>query len=596
MSLGSRRHLRAGSFCAGLLGCFACCLAAFAVPAWWRAGRPRTMHRSYAEVELLSQLAVVLMPTEPIGELFRDFPVEPSEVWGARWLCPDITAHGVLKRVGAAFFVEYDGHPCHYAAEGLRADKRKTRALLKHSPLGSRVLRIGHVRRCSGGIQNSTEATVDVWRRGHRHSLSKAVNQAVCAVAREFAGDLQPDVLERLQATLRMGDRESSPSSYNVDEFVRQARLTSNVESQKADMYALFKTELGLSKSRMEALADKFPRIWGVNIHSNLKPAVAWLEDVGLSRAQVAKVVAGFPAVLGLSIEGNLRPTVAWLEDVGLSPAQVAKVVAAKPQVLGYSIEGNLRPTVAWLEDVGLSPAQVAKVVAGFPAVLGYSIEDNLRPTVAWLEDVGLSPAQVAKVVAAQPQVLGLSIEGNLRPTVAWLEDVGLSPAQVAKVVAGFPAVLGLSIEGNLRPTVAWLEDVGLSRAQVAKVVAGFPAVLGYSIEGNLRPTVAWLEDVGLSRAEVAKVVAIFPSVLGLSIERNLSRKVAHLLRYFSSQQICSMLVYHPPILGYSYSRLHYRVGRLEQCDCLAKLAQVMSFTDARFDLRFNDPKAEHHS
>ena len=75
-----------------------------------------------------------------------------------------------------------------------------------------------------------------------------------------------------------------------------------------------------------------------------------------------------FPPVLGCSIEGNLKPTVAWLEDVGLSRQQVAKVVAGFPAVLGYSIDGNLKTTVAWLEDVGLSRQQVAKVVAGFPS------------------------------------------------------------------------------------------------------------------------------------------------------------------------------------------------------------------------------------
>eukprot|EP00439_Symbiodinium_sp_Y106_P008819 s8097_g1.t1 len=52
-------------------------------PPWWRKGRPRTVHRSYAEVELLSRVAELLMPGEAIGELFRDFPVEPSDAWGA---------------------------------------------------------------------------------------------------------------------------------------------------------------------------------------------------------------------------------------------------------------------------------------------------------------------------------------------------------------------------------------------------------------------------------------------------------------------------------------------------------------------------------
>ena len=556
-----------------------------APPLWWRQGRPRTTHRSFAEVELLSRLAELLMPREPIGELFRDFPVEPSEAWGSRWLCPDIAAFGVLKQKDAALFVEYDGYYWHRDAQGKQRDERKTEALLAYAPEGSVVLRIGHAPQSLRRKQTSTamEAMVDVWRAGHVPSLMTSLHQATESLLVSLDDALAHEVRERLSSECA----EPQPDFNKSRMFVSQAVLTRDVETKKANMRVVLEGELQLSRATIKSLESKFPRIWGVSIEANLKPTVSWLEGVGLSRKQVAKVVAGFPAVLGCSIDGNLKPTVAWLEDVGLSRVQVAKVVAGCPQVLGCNINGNLKPTVAWLECVGLSRNQVAKVIAVFPAVLAYSIDGNLKPTVAWLEGVGLSQEQVAKAVARHPQVLGCSIDGNLKPTVVWLEGVGLSRTQVAKVVAGFPAVLGYSIDGKLKPTVAWLEDVGLSRKQVAKVIAGQPSTLGCSIDGNLKPKVAWLEGVGLSRPQVAKLVAGFPAVLGYSIANNLSRKHLLLQRFFSEVDICSMIVYLPQMLGLRYARLFRRLQVLQEHGCLYKLARVMALTDAKFARRF---------
>ena len=145
-----------------LLGCFALGLAACGPP-WWRKGRPRTVHRSYAEVELLSRLAELLMPGEAIGECFRDFPVEPSKAWGSRRLCPDVTAFGVLKDEDAALFIEYDGYHGHYDAGGRAGDERKTKALIDYAPPGSCILRIGHTARDLKRTKNSREVVVDTW-------------------------------------------------------------------------------------------------------------------------------------------------------------------------------------------------------------------------------------------------------------------------------------------------------------------------------------------------------------------------------------------------------------------------------------------------
>ena len=339
-----------------------------APPLWWRKGRPRTTHRSFAEVELLSRLAELLMPGEPIKELFRDFPVEPSDAWGSRWLCPDIAAFRVLKQKDAALFVEYDGCHWHRDAQAKQRDERKTEALLAYAPEGSVVLRIGHVTQSLRRKQSSRamEAVVDVWRAGHVPSLTTSLHQATGSLLMSLDDALEHEVRERLssQRAAPLPDFDKSRR------FVSQAVLTRDVETKKSNMRVVLEEELQLSRATIKSLESKFPRIWGVSIDGNLKPTVAWLADVGLTQKQMVKVVVGFPPVLRCSIDDNLKPTVAWLEEIGLSRKQVAKVLAAFPSVLGCSIEANLKPTMAWLEDVGLSRRQVAKVVAGFPQVL----------------------------------------------------------------------------------------------------------------------------------------------------------------------------------------------------------------------------------
>ena len=358
-------------------------------PAWWKTGRPRQVHGSLPEVQLLSHLAVLLKPGVPIGELFRDFPTERSPAWGANRLSPDLALYGVLKQKSAALFLEYDGYYRHHETAGLAADKRKTEALLDFAPPGSMVVRVAHAWRDLAAWQNSTEVIVDRWSPRRKQAVLVPVQQLVDGLL-EKLGDTLAAPLRR---SLQSADLHASTQCLNCAcDFVDDTEFEKDPTRQRTQLRS-------------------------------------FLEASGFNEVQIAKVAAGFPQVLGCSIEANLKPTVEWLRDLGLSPAQITKVVSVFPQVLGCSIEANLKPTVEWLRDLGLSPAQIAKVVSVFPQVLGCSIEANLKPTVEWLRDLGLSPAQIAKVVSGSPQVLGCSIEANLKPTVEWLRDLGLSPA-----------------------------------------------------------------------------------------------------------------------------------------------------------------------
>ena len=522
----------------------------------------------------------MLMPEEPIGELFRSFPAPDG--WGGHRLEPDLAAYGMFKLKEAALFVEYDGYWRHAEKEGIEKDRVKNEALLKYSPFGSQVIRIGHTLPTQR-IDNVLSIRIDTWRQGDKKALSKILtdllDQAVSALKELFDESLAKRLTLLMNGRviqisgaaesfltsavlLGTGNTTEEISSFLVSEgfdpklvqiMITRAPMCGLSIARTLEPKLLFLLDLGLTKSQVAKTIARFPSILGCSIELNLKPTVQWLLDLGLKKTQVAKTVAGFPSILGCSIELNLKPTVQWLLDLCLTKTQVAKTVAGFPSILGYSIELNLKPTVQWLLDLGLTKSQVTKVVAAKPQVFGYSIELNLKPTVHWLLDLGLTKSQVTKVVAAQPQVFGCSIELNLKPTVQWLLDLGLTKTQVAKTVAGFPSILGYSIELNLKPTVQWLLDLGLKKTQVAKTVAGFPSILGCSIELNLKPTVQWLLDLGLTKSQVTKVVAAKPQVFGCSIELNLKPTVQWLLDLcLTKTQVAKTVAGFPSILGYS--------------------------------------------
>ena len=439
------------------LAFLSCDLCAVRSPrSWWKAGRARQRMGSAAEAELLSHIAVLLQPEEPIEELFRDFRVAQSEGWSRNTLSPDLTVYGALQAEEAALFLEYDGYYRHLSPKGIAADSRKNKALLDFAPNGSHVLRIAHAHRGMELSCEMGEVVVDVWQLGHEASLINALRQVAMFLLSQQGNALQPDLRAKLHAFAETPGRSGMHAAV---EFTERTVANRELEFDPAPLHESLQSRLSLSLSEAEELVVKLincPALSRRRIDQQLQPAMQFLEDLGLENAQVAKAIARFPAVLGYSIEENLKPTVRWLRDLGLSKAEVAKVIARSPQVLGCSIEENLKPTVRWLRDLGLSKADVAELVARSPQALGCSIEENLKPTVRWLQDLGLSKAEVVKVIAQSPQALGCSIEENLKPTVRWLQDLGLSKAEVAKVIARSPQVLGCSIEENLKPTVRW--------------------------------------------------------------------------------------------------------------------------------------------
>ena len=562
------------------------CCAGRSPPSWWKAGRARKRLGSVAEAELLSHLGVLLLPEEPIEELFRDFPAKQSEKWGRNTLSPDLAVYGALQAKEAALFLEYDGYYRHLEPAGIAADARKSKALLDSAPVGSYLLRIAHTHRELELSCEMGEVVIKSWQTGRETSLVKALRQVVQFLLMRHGSNLQPRLRTNLQNFM---DNPAGTSRVEAFEFTEQVAVESKSCLDPARLHELLQLELGLSPSQAIELAGACPALARCDVEGKLKPLLQQLEAWGLNKAQAGKVFVRHPNILGYSIEKNLKPTVQWLRDVGVEQTEVATVIARYPRFLGCSVENNLKPTVQYLRDMGLTKAEVARVIARHPNLLGCNIEGNLQPTVQWFRDLGLTKTQVVHAIARSASLLGLSIEKNLKPTMQWFQDAGLTRTAVAKVVARCPSLLGRSIENDLQPKTQWLRELGMTRVEVANAISRFPTVLALGIENNLKLKVQWLRDLGLEKAEVARVFARFPQLFGLSLEGNLKPKLRLLSELFSSESVRFLLVKYPYMFSRSRERWVRRIQVLQKSGELVSFGPAMMLTDAKFAMRFQN-------
>ena len=572
-------------------------------PAWWQGGWRRPPIGSVKEVELLSQLAAVLMPQTPVGELFRSFPSPDGETI----LKPSLTAHGVLKDPQAALFVVYD---CTGNGKGM--ESKLKRALLAYGPLGSHILYIGHKE--SRPLEEKVLCVkVRDWKTGDRASLLEVLADLSRQVSLGF-GPICPGVFGQLQCkedplfksdtgdwdylkivnvlrceTARQEIKhflnEKGFSLSSIKRLQKCALLSGKCTGAKLQSKFQLLVNSNLRPSQAaEAVATGFIA-FGSNFDENLRVTQQWLLDMGLSPRQAANALTTFPSIFCRSAEQKLVLMVKWLLDLGFAPKQIVKVIGCCPQVLSRSVEWNSKnvqrlvdpvgltrgqvvkvvagcpdilsndvsDTMQWFLDFGFTPPQIAKLIASYPRVLACDSEQSLKVKVQWLLELGMAKKQVVKVIVAYPQILGLSIDGKLDPKVQWFLDVGLQLKQVASAMTKSPKHFFFNTTTSSKPKVEWLLGLGLNQNQVAKAISDFPRLLSLSVQQNLKPKVKWLVELGLTKDQIVKVVVVFPQILGLSIERNLVPKLQWLGQLgLREDQVVKFISSYPLVFKYS--------------------------------------------
>ncbi|CAJ1445533.1 unnamed protein product [Effrenium voratum] len=485
---------------------------AASAPSWWRQGRPRKLHGSRAEVELLSQVARLLMPAEPLGELFRRFPAPAG--WKGHYLDPDLAAYGVLNSPDAGLFVEYDGFWRHGEAEGRRNDARKTAALLAFAPPGSKVLRIGHF-----PLEEQTEAVqirLKPWQ-GQGKSFANALSVLVRRMARDLGKDLCSAVRTRLI------DFEEHGGCVDASHYAMSAHVRGADRNRTELLLPL--RDLGMRKQEIAAVGVRCRPVGG-----SVRKTIMFLQIVGLSKAQIAKAVASFPSLLGYSIEDNLKPTVRWFAELGLNKAQIAKAVAFSSSLLGLNREsGGSFSAIAGLQHRGQPEAHRALVCrAGFEQSADRE-SGGFFSVIAGLQHRGQPEAHRALVCRVGVEQSADREGGGIFSAVAGLQHRGQPEAHRGLVCrAGveqsadregggfFSAVAGLQHRGQPEAHRALVCRAGVEQSADCEGGGLFSAVAGLQHRGQPEAHRALVCRAGVEQSADCEGGGFFSTVAGL--------------------------------------------------------------------------------
>ena len=276
-------------------------LALRSPPLWWQQGWPRKGAGSVAEAELLAPLGELLMPSMPVGEMFRSFKSPAG--WGGHYLEPDLTAYGVLKDENAALFVEYDGYYRHATKEGMERDLLKNAALLEFAPAGSFVVRLGHKGRCrlDGDV---LWVSIDTWRTGDYVALGGVLKTALKQMVPRLKLAMCPSVYGCLEAH---SWKDQPIVISRSAEQLREAAVAMGNGNTTEEISSFLRGE-GFGPADTDKLLRR-ALVGKVSIQKTLKPLLQFLFELKLTRSQIAKAVANHPAFLRYNVEQNLKPT-----------------------------------------------------------------------------------------------------------------------------------------------------------------------------------------------------------------------------------------------------------------------------------------------
>ncbi|KAL6176964.1 hypothetical protein ACLB2K_053596 [Fragaria x ananassa] len=289
---------------------------------------------------------------------------------------------------------------------------------------------------------------------------------------------------------------ESNPTAdylINHHQFSQEAALKASAtiaylkNPADSDSVLSFLKQSGFSKTHLEGVVQKTPRILCANLDTSIKPKIKIFQDLGFSDSDIADIISCDPWILWRSADNKLGPALVVLKRILGSNAEVCKFLKLSRRYLQHDLDKSLKANMELLEGFGISSSQLVKCMFRFPRLF-------LHKQKAILEFV----ERVDKMEFDRSSRLFISAIGIMSSLkVETLElkkklfrSLGFSEKDVFTMFKRSPMVFGIS-EKKLKEVTELLVSVG--QFDVPYLLSN-PELLMYSVERRLKPRLKVLE------------------------------------------------------------------------------------------------------
>jgi len=167
--------------------------------------------------------------------------------------------------------------------------------------------------------------------------------------------------------------------------------LMMDVERRIIPFFDFICDDLGIDEDDVPRIIESYPTLLMTDLRE-MKMIINYLVLLGVSVDMFPGIFRAFPSILTLDIETNLKPVVAFLQSIGVT--NIGRFITRLPPVLGYSVENELKPKWEFLKKVcQYSSFEVRR----FPAYFSYPLDRVIMGRYAYLHEKGI-PARLLPV------------------------------------------------------------------------------------------------------------------------------------------------------------------------------------------------------
>ncbi|KAK7316692.1 hypothetical protein RJT34_00343 [Clitoria ternatea] len=288
----------------------------------------------------------------------------------------------------------------------------------------------------------------------------------------------------------------------------------------------LFKN-YGFSKTHLEKLVVKNPRVLVSKAKSTLLPKLEFLFSIGVSNADMPKLLLNNPGLLRRSLENVLIPRYEILKGILGDAHKVVSVLKRAPVSFTYcGMENHLVPNIKVLRSSCVPQSSISFLMMHFTTV-AYARHSRFEEAVRKVKEFGFDPSKTSFVMALYVLLSMNEVTWDSRFRV--YERWGWNREMFLQAFRKCPHSLKLSEETITKKMSFLVKDIGL----LSEDVAAYPQILAYDLEKRIIPRVSVIKILKLKG--LVKNDLHFSTFMGMKEEMFLQKFLINFLDYLPS-------------------------------------------------------------
>lgn len=216
-------------------------------------------------------------------------------------------------------------------------------------------------------------------------------------------------------------------------------------------------TDLGIPSTDLTKILNCRPRFLSCRINRCLEERLQFFQTLFGTKETLLKAIVRNPSLLTYDFHEQIKPIVAFYEQLGLSRSELVSMLLARPTLIPRSSLDDEKMDYIRRTGVEKGSTMYKHVITLF----AISRSETIRQKVANLEKHGFSEDEVFRLFGRSPFLLTLSVDKVQRNMTFILGTMKLS----ANLVLDNPCLLFLNLETAIKPRFLLgvkLDDMGL--------------------------------------------------------------------------------------------------------------------------------------